>query len=170
MAGGVMPGIAYFVACPSKVNCTWVLATYGAAVLDRVGFISTNSNANDIVVQKRLPPGCPDVNDGRCILRPAAIKSVFIMYRFIDGRNYREKAGRMFGSIKKITRTEFAIASISDVTATDLDHLPPRDDQMESFWLAETLKYFYWIFSEPDPVSLDEYAVNTEAHPLQRPT
>ena len=39
---------------------------------------------------------------------------------------------------------------------------------MESFWMAETLKYFYLIFSEPSVVSLDEYVLNTEAHPLRR--
>lgn len=32
-------------------------------------------------------------------------------------------------------------------------------DSMESFWLGETLKYFYLIFSEPDLISLDEYVL-----------
>jgi len=31
------------------------------------------------------------------------------------------------------------------------------------------LKYFYLIFAEPDVVSLDDYVLNTEAHPLLRP-
>lgn len=39
----------------------------------------------------------------------------------------------------------------------------------QSFWLAETLKYFYLIFAAPDVISLDEYVFNTEAHPLKRP-
>lgn len=30
---------------------------------------------------------------------------------------------------------------------------------MESFWTAETLKYYYLIFAEPDLVSLDEYVL-----------
>jgi mannosyl-oligosaccharide alpha-1,2-mannosidase len=42
-------------------------------------------------------------------------------------------------------------------------------DSMESFWLAETLKYFYLCFEEWDVVSLDEWVLNTEAHPLKRP-
>ena len=45
----------------------------------------------------------------------------------------------------------------------------PKFDGMESFWTAETLKYFYLIFAETDVVSLDEYVFNTEAHPLRRP-
>lgn len=39
---------------------------------------------------------------------------------------------------------------------------------MESFWLAETLKYLYLTLddSEPQLLPLDEYVFNTEAHPL----
>jgi hypothetical protein len=37
---------------------------------------------------------------------------------------------------------------------------------MESFWLAETLKYFYLLFvDDPDVIPLDKYVFNTEAHP-----
>lgn len=39
----------------------------------------------------------------------------------------------------------------------------------QSFWMAETLKYFYLIFSPPDLISLDEFVFNTEAHPFRRP-
>lgn len=35
--------------------------------------------------------------------------------------------------------------------------------------MAETLKYFYLIFSDPDLISLDDYVLNTEAHPLKIP-
>ncbi len=40
---------------------------------------------------------------------------------------------------------------------------------MESFWLAETLKYFYLLYSTPDVISLDEWVFNTEAHPFRVP-
>jgi mannosyl-oligosaccharide alpha-1,2-mannosidase len=39
---------------------------------------------------------------------------------------------------------------------------------MESFWLAETLKYFYLLFSPDDLLPLDKVVLNTEAHPLPR--
>jgi mannosyl-oligosaccharide alpha-1,2-mannosidase len=38
----------------------------------------------------------------------------------------------------------------------------------QSFWLAETLKYFYLIFSPPELISLDDYVLSTEAHPFKR--
>lgn len=43
---------------------------------------------------------------------------------------------------------------------------PKHDDIMESFFLAETLKYLYLIFSPDDVLPLDKYVFNTEAHPL----
>jgi len=71
----------------------------------------------------------------------------------------------MFNTIIENTKTEIAHASLDDCTVPN----PPKANRMESFWLAETLKYFYLLFSEPDVVSLDDYVLNTEAHPLRRP-
>lgn len=48
-------------------------------------------------------------------------------------------------------------------------HRGQLTDWQQSFWLAETLKYFYLIFSPPDLISLDDYVLNTEAHPFLRP-
>ena len=41
------------------------------------------------------------------------------------------------------------------------------DDKMQSFFLAETLKYLYLIFTDSDTMHLDEWVFNTEAHPLR---
>lgn len=38
---------------------------------------------------------------------------------------------------------------------------------MQSFFLAETLKYLYLLFSPSSVISLDEWVFNTEAHPLR---
>ena len=39
---------------------------------------------------------------------------------------------------------------------------------MESFVLAETMKYMYLLFDADDTINLDKYVINTEAHPLGR--
>ena len=39
-------------------------------------------------------------------------------------------------------------------------------DKMESFWLSETLKYLWLLFSDDSVLPLDEWVFNTEAHPL----
>ena len=42
-----------------------------------------------------------------------------------------------------------------------------KDDKMETFWLAETLKYFLLLFSEDSLLDLNTHVLNTEAHPLR---
>ena len=37
---------------------------------------------------------------------------------------------------------------------------------MCSYFLAETLKYLYLLFSEEDIIPLDKWVFNTEAHPF----
>ena len=39
---------------------------------------------------------------------------------------------------------------------------------MGSFVLAETFKYFYLLYAQPQTVGLSKVVLNTEAHPLQR--
>ena len=44
---------------------------------------------------------------------------------------------------------------------------PEFRDKMESFFLGETLKYLFLLFSDDDSVvSIDKWVINTEAHPL----
>ena len=64
-------------------------------------------------------------------------------------------AWNMFQSIERATRTKIAHAAIVDVRET----LLRQDDRMESFWLAETLKYLYLIFSDWNVVNLDEWVM-----------
>ena len=98
---------------------------------------------------------------------PEAIESVWYMYRITGDPIWQERGWRMFEAVIRATRAEGGHSAIYDVTTTDRH--PGGADSMESFWLAETLKYFYLLFAEPDVVSLDEWVLNTEAHPFRRP-
>lgn len=81
--------------------------------------------------------------------------------------HWREAGWRMFEAITKYTKAAYGHSAINDVTATSP---PPKIlDEMESFWTAETLKYFYLLFAGKDEWSLDEWVFNTEAHPFRRP-
>ena len=73
----------------------------------------------------------------------------------------------MFEAVIEATQAEGGHSAIDDVAPTTK---PMHLDNMESFWLAETLKYFYLLFETPDVISLDDWVLNTEAHPLRRPT
>lgn len=39
-------------------------------------------------------------------------------------------------------------------------------NEMESFFIAETLKYLFLLFSDDSVLALDEIVFNTEAHPF----
>jgi len=114
---------------------------------------------------KKLPKGFKSARDTRYILRPEAIESIFLLYRMTGKEDLRDLAWRMFQSVMKATETPLANSAISDVTVKGGKS---KMDSMESFWLAETLKYYYLIFSPPDLISLDDFVLNTEAHPFRR--
>lgn len=69
----------------------------------------------------------------------------------------------MFEATMEATRAPQANSAIDNVLLKDHILL----NEMESFWLAETLKYYYLLFSGPDVISLDEWVLNTEAHPFK---
>ncbi|TVY33796.1 Endoplasmic reticulum mannosyl-oligosaccharide 1,2-alpha-mannosidase [Lachnellula occidentalis] len=120
------------------------------------------------IAQEGLPPGYTYIQSKKYILRPEAIESVWYMYRITGETTWQDKGWNMFESIINSTSTQYGHSAILDVTSrrNETDQL----DEMESFWLAETLKYFYLLYSTPDVISLDEWVLNTEAHPFKRPS
>lgn len=154
-ASGIMPEVASMVSCeePKLAKCAW-----DKSVFEAKGGRSRGTG---------IPPAFAGISDYRYMLRPEAIESVFVLYRITGDREWLDWAWEMFEAIKKATETEFAFSAIANVLAPD--SLANKADKMESFWLAETLKYFYLIFSDPDLISLDDYVLNTEAHPFKIP-
>ncbi|QUC20359.1 uncharacterized protein UV8b_04600 [Ustilaginoidea virens] len=114
----------------------------------------------------RVPEGFVGVSDARYMLRPEGIESVFYMWRVTGDRAWRDVAWRMWQAIVAETETDLAFASIRDTTSNGSAKL----DSMETFWLAETTKYFYLVFEDEGVIDLDDWVFNTEAHPLKRPT
>ena len=86
---------------------------------------------------------------------PEAIESVFIMYRVTGDTYWREVGWAMFEAIQKHTASTYGASGIEDVTSDP----PGHTNVMESFWLAETLKYFYLLFSDPDLINLDDFVL-----------
>jgi mannosyl-oligosaccharide alpha-1,2-mannosidase len=113
-----------------------------------------------------IPLAVGDYDSAALILsRPELIESLFVIYRITGDKIYQEKAWKLFESITKATQTEHSYSSIPDV----LNPTGTVNDAIESFFYAETLKYFYLIFSEPNVISLDDYVFSTEAHPFRIP-
>ncbi|KAI0834183.1 glycoside hydrolase family 47 protein [Hypoxylon sp. FL0890] len=169
---GIGPEIFHFIPCDpdvAKDDCQWSEERWIESLRKYWGQNTEGDALSDeqvasIINMRRLPRGMIDVDDRRYILRPEAIESVFMMYRLTGDSKYMDKAWAMFQAIEKWTRSKYASAALDDVTASR----PKQVDSMESFWLAETLKYFYLIFGDWDLANLDEWVLNTEAHPLRR--
>lgn len=169
---GIMPEVFNMVPCESRLGCDWDEAKWKAEVLARSG--DGMGDVDQVIRTRRLPKGFTDMPDTRYILRPEAIESVFILYRITGEQYLLDAAWDMFTSIINATETPLANAALSDISFSR-EQLKAgttggntQMDSMESFWMAETLKYFYLIFGDVDVVSLDEWVFNTEAHPFKR--
>ncbi|KAF9481228.1 glycoside hydrolase family 47 protein [Pholiota conissans] len=107
-------------------------------------------------------PGQPSY-DARYILRPETIESLFIAYRLTGDDKYREYGWNIFQAIQKYCRVESggyaSLLNVENVRSIKMD-------KMETFFLSETLKYLYLLFSDETVIPLDKYVFNTEAHPL----
>lgn len=166
---GIMPEKFRMLPCASREGCAW----NETAWKDRVFVENPDHDVEETIRNLRLPKGFTEIVDTRYVLRPEAIESVFLLYRMTGDSDLLEAAWSMWTSISLATRTKLGgNAALSDVTISSAEWAISGDqykmDSMESFWMAETLKYFYLMFSEPDLISLDEWVFNTEAHPLKR--
>ena len=110
-----------------------------------------------------MPNGTYRVDNPKYILRPETIESLFYLYRYTNDKKYRDWAAAIAHSIDQQCRTPAAFAALKDVER----ERPIKVDSMESFFLAETLKYLYLILEADEGVlDLDRFVLNTEAHPL----
>ncbi|KKA29987.1 hypothetical protein TD95_002996 [Thielaviopsis punctulata] len=144
----IMPESATFIKCPSLDSCPWDEALW----------------ADSVKGTTPPPRGFRSVVDPKYILRPEAIESIFVLWRTTGDQRLLHMAEGMWTAISRACEGETAFASLRDVTQSTVE----RVDSMESFFLAETLKYFFLIYSNPNVISLDEWVLNTEAHPLRR--
>ncbi|KAM9641758.1 endoplasmic reticulum mannosyl-oligosaccharide 1,2-alpha-mannosidase isoform 3-T3 [Trichechus inunguis] len=103
--------------------------------------------------------------DRHNLLRPETVESLFYLHRCTGDSKYRDWGWEILQSFNTYTRVPTGgYSSINNVQ--DPQNPGPRD-KMESFFLGETLKYLFLLFSDDaDLLSLDTYVFNTEAHPL----
>jgi len=101
-------------------------------------------------------------NERYYILRPETFESYFIMWRLTHDQKYRDWGWEAIQALEKHCKSSGGYSGIKNVYQAD----PVKDDVQQSFFLAETLKYLYLLFSDDELISLDQWVFNTEAHPL----
>src|SRR5437868_1895612 len=95
-------------------------------------------------------------------LRPEIVESTYYLYHYTGDREYRQMGKTLFDDFVRYCRTDSGYAALADVISKQ------QRDEMESFVLAETFKYFYLLFAPPETLQFDKVIFNTEAHPLNR--
>ena len=106
-----------------------------------------------------IGPGAPHY-----LLRPEAVESFYILNYLTGDPVYREWGWEVFCAIERYCKTNIAYGKLADVS--NVNRAP--EDNMESFFLAETLKYLY-LLQDPDSEVdiLEKHVFNTEAHPMR---
>ena len=102
-------------------------------------------------------------------LRPEVIESYYYGWKLTGDITYREWAWEAFRAINTICRTPIGYAPLNDVRNPSAGF----GEFQESFWFAETLKYFWLIFGGSDDTNVgvangpQTWVFNTEAHPVK---
>ncbi|GMT31446.1 hypothetical protein PFISCL1PPCAC_22743 [Pristionchus fissidentatus] len=121
-----------------------------------IAHFNMDPNKSDDVIIKPL--------DSHCLLRPEAIEAWFYLYRATGDKKYQEWGWSAFEAIDKYARIAAGgYSSVNNVKTTKVQYR----DLMESFFLAETLKYLYLLLADDQSIiPLDRWVFNTEGHPL----
>ena len=115
-------------------------------------FNLAGESENDIYVK---------TNDAHNLLRPEFVESLYYFWAITGNKTYQDMGWEVFQAFEKYTKVSHGYTSIGNVKATS--NTRPKD-MMESFWVGETLKYFYLLFSEDQEIDLQKFVFNTEAH------
>jgi len=94
------------------------------------------------------------------LLRPENIESTYYLYHFTNNPKYLTIGKVYFESIVKYCKNEVGYSHLKSVKTKE------KMDAMQSFFLAETLKYFYLLFTPENTFNFNKKIFNTEAHPL----
>jgi mannosyl-oligosaccharide alpha-1,2-mannosidase len=110
--------------------------------------------------------GAPQAPDGSefYILRPEAAEALYLVHAATRHPMLREWAWKIFRAIESRLKTQHGYGSWPDVRREE----GTIEDRMESFFLAETLKYLWLIQADASALRLDRVVLNTEAHPMKR--
>ena len=95
-------------------------------------------------------------------LRPEIIESAYYLYHYTNDPQYLRMGAQMFADFVRHCRTDAGYAALANVATKE------QEDEMQSFLLAETWKYFYLLFAPPRTLNFNKVIFNTEAHPIRR--
>jgi hypothetical protein len=101
------------------------------------------------------------VEDPYYQLNPEVIESAYYLWHLTGDSTYSRMVDQYYSDLKAYCRNDVAFAHVKDVTSKE------KDDQMATFFIAETMKYCWLTFDNETPVNPSNYVFTTEAHPFK---
>jgi len=95
-------------------------------------------------------------------LNPEIIESAYYLYEISGNEKYRKMNLKFYKDILKHCKTEIAFSAIENVETME------KRDYMATYFIAETLKYFYLTFQDNSEVNISDYVFSTEAHNFKK--
>uniref|UniRef100_K3WLS3 alpha-1,2-Mannosidase n=1 Tax=Globisporangium ultimum (strain ATCC 200006 / CBS 805.95 / DAOM BR144) TaxID=431595 RepID=K3WLS3_GLOUD len=138
-------------------TCYQMYAQMDAKLAPEIAYFNMNDDASkDLDIHPR---------DAFNLLRPETVESLMIMYRVTKNEKYRVYGREIMRAFEKHCKLETGgYMSIGNVAKGPVQ--TKFRDGMESFFVAETLKYLFLLFSDDSVFPLDQIVFNTEAHPF----
>ncbi|KAK0743110.1 glycoside hydrolase family 47 protein [Schizothecium vesticola] len=108
------------------------------------------------------------------VLRPEVFESLYYAYRATGDARFQDAAWAAFGAVERACAVVVGGRSRGYSSVRDVDWVGGGGwtDFMESFWMAEVVKYAYLIQAEEAPWQVKvggggQFVFNTEAHPIR---
>ena len=81
---------------------------------------------------------------GSYLLTPEFVELAYYLYHYTDDEKYPRMGTTFFNSLVERCKTEAGFAALAKVRSG------VKTDTMESYFLAEAMKYFYILFASPE--------------------
>lgn len=141
----------------------------GLQVLSGQDFLAARETLNaiyHIVLEFDFFPETFDVHKWAPIsrvypLRPEMIESTYYLFHATNDHSWLHAGKLALRNIQRYTATTCGHATVKDVFTKTLE------PEMPSFFLSETCKYLYLLFTPEHFVTRENYVFTTEAHPFR---
>lgn len=95
-------------------------------------------------------------------LNPEIMESAYYLYHYTHDDKFKQRLRTYYRDLIRYCRTEVAYTVMADVRTKQ------QGDALETFFIAETLKYLYLPFWGEAHFKFDEHVFTTEAHPFAK--
>ena len=94
-------------------------------------------------------------------LNPEIIESAWYLYDYTKDTTYLQMGKQYYNDILKYCKTANAFSSVADVRTKQ------QHNGLPTYFFAETMKYFYLLFTPDTGLNTADYVFNSEAHPFR---